>query len=239
MALADVERLAADLYVVELDAEHVLQLHIVPVDLSRELGLVVVAESQVGPEAARLLSHRGHIEGEYVRAEELLLHHVVEHRRHALLSQLGVGHADDGLEVGAGEDVLLLQHIAKFLSLDVHLARGFAVARAESDVVYAKDAREVPRAELNECLLLSGSEAGGGFLLERKLLGSRQLRLVIKHPNVGRARIEETSDLLRRVAHIHFCDVGAVCEVDLEDVCFHGAVSVEGTVRRIAAATLR
>lgn len=96
--LADVESFAVDLDVVELDTVTILKLDIMPINVTDELTLVIVAKRQLrlGELVIALGVH--HEEGEQIAGKQILLHHVVEERSRAWFGQLGVSHADNGLE---------------------------------------------------------------------------------------------------------------------------------------------
>jgi len=47
-ALADIERLSINFNIVKFDTEHVLEHDVVPVDVTLELRLIIVPESQIG-----------------------------------------------------------------------------------------------------------------------------------------------------------------------------------------------
>ena len=70
---ANVKILSVNLDVVELHTEHVLKVDVVPMDVSLELRLVEVAESQIGLDTILLLIlDRGEIERENVAIKKFL-----------------------------------------------------------------------------------------------------------------------------------------------------------------------
>jgi hypothetical protein len=93
--LADVEGLTINLDIIKLDTEHVLQLNVVPVNVSRELGLVVVTEGQVRLLALRLILRRGKVESEHVALKQVLGHHLIEDGSDARLSKGRVSETND------------------------------------------------------------------------------------------------------------------------------------------------
>lgn len=92
-------------------------------DVSLELRLVEVAESQVGLDTILLLIlDRGKIEREHVGIKKFLLYHFIEYGGHTSLSKSWVGQSYDSLEVRAGKDSVLLLDLAELLVLNMNLS---------------------------------------------------------------------------------------------------------------------
>jgi hypothetical protein len=92
------------------------------------------------------------------------------------------------------------------------------------------------RAKLNSSSLRKFNGSGGGCVIISVLFHSivGEFDLGIEDPHIGGSSIEKTSDLLRRVAHIHFRNVGVVFEVDLSNVSDDwDSIVVNRTVRNI------
>lgn len=157
--LANTKRLASDLHVVELDAKHVLELDVMPVEFTAELARVVIAERQV-----RLVTHASfflpsrQVESEHVARQKMLVHHLIENRSDTLLGESWISHTDDSFEVITGEDGLLSEDVSELLLRDVNLAARHAIARAQADVIKNEVSGKRARAELDEGPLLGLAE---------------------------------------------------------------------------------
>lgn len=133
--LADVQVLTVHLDVIKLHTEHVLQLNIVPVNITGELALVIVPESQIRLIATSFILRRGKIESEHVALKQVLCHHLIEDRSNIGFGKSGVSETNDGLEVVSREDGLLLKNITELLVVDDNLTGGLAVAGTESNSI--------------------------------------------------------------------------------------------------------
>lgn len=92
-------------------------------DVSLEFRLVEVAESQVGLDTKLLLIlDGGEIEREHVGIKKFLLYHFIKYGGHTSLSKRWVGQSYDRLEVGAGEDSVLLLYLTELLVLNMNLS---------------------------------------------------------------------------------------------------------------------
>lgn len=78
--LTNVHPLPIDCDVVQLDAEHVLQLDVVPANVTRELRLVVVPKGQIGLKTNVMVLLIRHEEGEHVALYQLLIHNFIKKR---------------------------------------------------------------------------------------------------------------------------------------------------------------
>lgn len=88
LVLANVQRLSVNFHIVELDTEHVLESDVIPVNVSLEFSLVIVAESQIGLDAILLFVLDGsQIEREHVALEKFLLDHLIKYWGDSSLSE--------------------------------------------------------------------------------------------------------------------------------------------------------
>ena len=92
---ANVLRLAIHLDIIKLNTKHVLELDIVPVNIARELGLIIVAESQVRFLTLSFILGRSKIECEHIAFEQVLFHHLVEDRCNSRLGKSGISKTND------------------------------------------------------------------------------------------------------------------------------------------------
>jgi hypothetical protein len=133
---ANIERLAVDLYVVEFDAEHVLFLDKMPLEVTGELGLVVVAECQIRLAShVRLFLFCRQVESKHVARQKTLVYHLIENGSDTFLGKSWVSQTNDCVEVFTTKDAILFLDVSKLLLLDVNLAARHAIAGAQADII--------------------------------------------------------------------------------------------------------
>lgn len=91
-------------------------------NIAVEFRLIIISKGEVRLNSRLLLVIGcGEIECKDIALEELLVDHLVENWSHASLGKGWVGQSDNGLEVGARENGVLLLDVAELLVLDMDL----------------------------------------------------------------------------------------------------------------------
>lgn len=211
LVVANVQRCAVNLDVVELDAEHELVENRMPHHVAGVLALVVIAEGQLTIKALHLLVHfRGKEEGKQVVLKELLLNHVVEHGRDALLRELGVGEANDSVEILSEYSILALD-IPELLAFNYQLAGRLAnVAAADAEIVEVKVAGETatPEADVGALACLLNGAAQVVIVREMHVL---RMHFLVQNPSVATTSVKQRSYFLRwLVSHINVRNIAII-----------------------------
>ena len=88
----DVQVLSIHLKIIKFHSEHVLELNVIPVDVSVEFGFVVVAKSKIRHDIVFLLVfYRGQVESKNIALKKFLVDHFIEYWGDSSLSECWVG----------------------------------------------------------------------------------------------------------------------------------------------------
>lgn len=225
LASADVHVLPVDLDVIELHTEHVLELNIIPVDVSVELRLVEVPKRQVRFHVVFPLVFNGsQKEGEHIALQKLLVDHFVEYWGDSSFSEGWVSQSNNCLEVRPGKNSVLLLDITKLLILNMNLSTRFtSVARSQPNVISNKVSCKVSRSEEDLSLLWRVVSRRGGKVVVGSLLSLSvsEVNHRVEHPCVRGTRVEQTFNRLWWITNEHLRYVSVILQVILNNMSLH------------------
>ena len=144
-----------------------------------------------------------------------------------MFSEVGISQADDCIKIFAEDSVFAL-HITKLLIRDPKLRGALAiVAAANAEVIDVEVASETATAKRNVGALLRSLSAATQLIVVGEVHVLR-VDLLVQDPGVAAARVEKSSDLLRRlVTHVDICHIRVVNVVVQVQAKTSGALLVD------------
>lgn len=218
--LAHAQGLVVDEHVFDSYLVHVFVDDGVPTNLTLDLTLIIIAEHHLTLHAKSFLYLRGHIKSKQIPLQKPLFHNIVKQGYNVLLGYFAIRETYDGVELEDVEDVLLVFYEAELVVLDQDRAWAIFVLTAlkpEPDVVSHEVAIEGAGAEVDLGPLLQHLGRAGLVEVVEVMLAILEGFLVVdaaaENPGVGTSSIEQSSELLWRIADPDVRAIGAVAMV--------------------------
>jgi len=220
-SLANIEWFSVDFNVIESDTEHVLEKNIVPVNVTIKLGLIVISKSKIRFHSIFMFVLKsGQVEWENIRLQKMLLDHFIKNWSNSSFSEGWISKTNNGFEIRASENSMLLLDITELLIFDVDLStRLRTFAWPKSDIISDEMTSKISRSE--EDLSFLGSIGCGGrsqVIVCSLFRGTSKINGMTKNPSVGGSSIKKSSDELWGVSYVHIRNISVILKVILNNM---------------------